>query len=121
MHPRDRLTQAAVAIGRALNALAYSMVEDEYAVGASRGLDQPLGFGIVDLLDLGFVVEVLHRAFLANEGKSLTVERYSLADRTEVMNRQAVQLRHNVRLRFAERRLKGVGSRPAQRGCQIVE
>src|ERR1700730_7583828 len=113
MNARDRLTQAAVAIGRPLNALAYGMVEHEDPVGTGRRLDQPFRLGIVDVLDLVFVVEVLYRTFLSDQRNPFSIERNRLADRTDVMNRQTVRFRHDVRPGFAEWRIKGVGLRPA--------
>jgi len=86
MHARNRLTRAAIAVGRPLNALADGMVEDEYPVGTGRLLDQPLSLRIVDASDFVFVVEILYRTVLPNQGKPLTVERYGIADRTNVMN-----------------------------------
>src|SRR5712671_828882 len=121
MHARNRLTQAAIAVGRPSNALADGMVEDEYPVGTGRFLDQPLSLRVVDAFDFVFVVEVLYRTRLPDQGKPLTVERYGIADWTNVMNGHAVRLRYDVRLGLAGRRLKGIGARPVERGRQIVE
>src|SRR5450631_3157366 len=121
MHARNRLTQAAIAVGRALNALAYGVIEDEYPVSAGRGLDQPFRLRIIDASDFVFVVEVLYRTVLPNQGKPLAVKRYSLADRAKVVNGQAVRLGHDVGPGLAGRRLKGIGSRPVQRRRLIVE
>src|SRR4030088_2609353 len=111
MHARNGLTQAAIAVGRALNALAYGMVEDEYPVGPGRGLDQPFRLRIVDASDLVFVVEVLDLTVLPDQGKPFSIKRNRLADRTNVVNGHAVRLGHDVRPGLAGRRLKGIGSR----------
>src|ERR1700730_14140084 len=121
MNARDRLTQAAVAIGRPLNALAYGMVEDEDPVGTGRGLDQPFRLGIVDVLDLVFVVEVLYRTFLPDQRKPVSIERNRLADRTDVRNRQTVRFRPDVRPGFAEWRIEGVGPRPVRRKSAVKD
>src|SRR5712664_4640764 len=122
MHARHGLTRAAVAnVSRPLNAFADGMVEDEYPVGTGRLLDQPLSLRIVDASDFVFVVEILYRTVLPNQGKPLSVERYGIADRTNVMNGHAVRLGYDVRLGLAGWRLKGIGARPVERGRQIVE
>jgi hypothetical protein len=83
MYPRDGLTQAAIAVSRALNALAYGVIEDEYPVGTSRSFDQPFRFRIVDVPDLVLVIEVLYRTFLPNEREpSRSSETVSLIGRT---------------------------------------
>src|SRR5713226_2608023 len=121
MHPRNRLTQATIAVGRTLNTLAYGVVEDEYPVSAGRGLDQPFRLRIVDTSDFVFVVEVLDFTVLPNQGKPFSIKRNRLADQANIMNGQAVWLGHDVGPRLAGRRLKGKGSRPVQTGGQIVE
>src|SRR5882724_8548557 len=121
MHARNRLTQAAIAVGRPLNAFADSMVEDEYPVGTGRFLDQPLSLRVVDASDFGFVVEVRYRTGLPDQGKPLMVERYGIADWTNVMNGHAVRLGYDVRLGLAGWRLEGIGPRPVERIRQIVE
>src|SRR5258708_11794363 len=122
MHARARLPRTAIAdVGRARNAFAYGVIEDEYTVSTRRGLDQPLRLLVVDALDLVFVVKILYRAFLPNQGKPLAIERNRLADRPGVMNGQAVRLRHDVRPGLAGRWFKGIGARPVQRRRQIVE
>src|SRR5258705_12878761 len=122
MHPGNGLTGTAIAnVGGPGNALAYGVIKDEYPLRAGRGFDQPLGFRIVDILDLVFVIEVVHHALLPNQSKPLAIERYRLADREDIMDRQTMRLRHDVRSGFASRRLKGVGSWPARGGRQIVE
>jgi hypothetical protein len=76
MYPRDRLPWTAVAdVGCARNALADSVVEDKYPVGAGRGFDQPFRFRIVDGLDLVFVIEVLYRTVLPNQGEPFPIQR----------------------------------------------
>ena len=114
-------TTAIADVGRARHTLAYGVIEDQYAVGAGRGLDQPFRLRIVDALDLVFIVKIPYRTFLANQGKPLAVERNRLADRPDVMNGQAVRLRHDIRPGLAGRRLKGIGTRLVQRRHQIVE
>src|SRR3979411_3494117 len=111
MHARNGLTQAAIAVGRALNALAYGMVEDEYPVGPGRGLDQPFRLRIIDASDLVFVVEVLYRTVLPNQGKPFSIKRNRLADRANVVNRQAVRLRRDLGTGLAGRGVHGIGSR----------
>src|ERR1700730_18124154 len=105
MHARNRLTQAAIAVGRALNTLAYGVIEDEYPVGAGRGLDQPFRLRIIDASDLVFVVEVLHRTVLPNQSKPFSIKRNRLADRANVVNGQAVRLGHDVGPRLRGRAL----------------
>src|ERR1700730_7364486 len=112
MHARNRLTQPAIAVGHALNTLTHSVIEDEYPVGAGRGLDQPFRLRIIDASDLVFVIEVLYRTVLPNQGKPFSIKRNRLADRANIVNGQAVRLGHDVGPRLARRRLKGVGSRP---------
>src|SRR5258708_39604546 len=98
MHACDGLPRTAIAdIGRARNALAHGVIEDEDTVSTRRGLDQPLGLLVVNALDLVFVVKILYRAFLPNQGKPLAIERNRLADRPDIMNGQAVRLRHDIR------------------------
>src|SRR6266852_8964754 len=121
MHARNRLTQAAIAVGRALNTLAYGVIEDEYPVSAGRGFDQPFRLWIIDASDLVFVVEVVDLTVLPNQGKPFSIKRNRLADRANIMNGQAVRLGHDIGPGLAGRRLKGKGSRPVQTGRQIVE
>src|ERR1700732_1898084 len=84
MDARDRLARAAAAIGHAVDALAHGVVEHEHAVSAGRGSYQPFRLRVVDVPDFVFVVKVLHRALLPNEGKPFAVERNRLADRPDV-------------------------------------
>src|SRR6266481_1965006 len=120
MLARNRLTQAAIAVGRALNTLAYGVIEDEYPARAGRGLDQPFRLRIIDASDLVFVVKVLHRTVLPDQGKPFSIKRNRLADRAKVMNGQAMRLGHDIGPGLAGRRLKGIGSWPVQSRRQIV-
>jgi hypothetical protein len=83
MYPRDGLTQAAIAVSRALNALAYGVIEDEYSVGTSRSFDQPFRFRIVDVPDLILVIESSTEFFCRTSANlSRSSETVSLIGRT---------------------------------------
>src|SRR5260370_11397109 len=120
MDARNRLARAAVAIGYALNALADGVVEHEHAVGTGGGFYELLCLLVVDPFDFAFVVKLLHRTVLPDQGEPFVIERNGFADRPDVMDRHAVRFWHDVRLGLAGWRLESLSSRPVGRCRQIV-
>src|SRR5262249_8768679 len=79
-------------IGRALDAPAHRVVEDEDTIGAERRAHEGFDRGIVDALDFGLVVKALHRGGMTDQLKAFAVEREALRNCTAVKDRDLVRL-----------------------------
>ena len=62
-------------VGRALDAPAHRVVEDDDAVRLQRRPDEGFHRGIVGPLDLGLVMEVSDRGRMPDQGKALAIQR----------------------------------------------
>src|SRR6185437_3679983 len=67
-------------VGCSLDPPAHVLVEDDYAVGTERGTHEGFHRGIVDALDLGLVVEILHGSRMLHQLKALAIEREAFGD-----------------------------------------
>ena len=91
MDARGRLARTGAAqIGRAIDALANGMVEDDDAVRLQGRPQEGFGGGIVDAPHFLIVVEIPDDGRVPDQGKALAVERKAAGDQPGVEDRNMV-------------------------------
>src|ERR1700688_801542 len=122
MNPCCRLSRTGAAyVGRAFNALANGMVEDEDAIRLQCRPDEGLRCWIVDGPHFPIVMEVLNRGRVPNQGKPLAIQRDTAGDQTRIEDGNLVRFGQRRGLPLSRRRIEGIGSWFARGRSEIVE
>src|SRR3981189_2275822 len=122
MDARGRLPRtAAPYIGSTFDALADGMIEYNDAIRFQRRPEEGLGGGVIDAPHFLVVVEIPNARRVADQGKTLAVERDTVRDQAGVKDRDLMRFGQRGRFGFARRRIKGIGTRLSGRRGEIIK
>ena len=111
----------AAQIGRAFDALADGMVEDDDTIRLQRRPDEGFRCGVVDAPHFLIVIEVLDRGRVPKQRKPLTIQRETCSALASVEDGDLMRFRQCRRPGFTRWWIEGIRPRFIRCRCKVVE